>query len=102
MSSLDEDRILRRFRNAVMSCLRTTYFQTQADGAPRPVLAFKFDSQALDDLPAPRPLYEIFVFSPRLEGVHLRFGKVARGGLRWSDRREDFRTGFWGSLKRSR
>lgn len=99
VSSLDEDRILRRFRNAVMSCLRTTYFQTQADGAPRPVLAFKFDSQALDDLPAPRPLYEIFVFSPRLEGVHLRFGKVARGGLRWSDRREDFRTEILGLVK---
>ncbi|NWH08319.1 MAG: NAD-glutamate dehydrogenase [Alphaproteobacteria bacterium] len=92
VKSLDEDRILRRFVNAVSAMLRTTYYQTSEHGVPHPVIAFKFDSHLLDDLPAPRPLYEIFVYHPRVEGVHLRFGRVARGGLRWSDRREDFRT----------
>ncbi|HEX4294966.1 MAG TPA: NAD-glutamate dehydrogenase, partial [Rhizomicrobium sp.] len=85
--SLDDDRIVRRLRNVIANVLRTNFYQ---DGAK--VLAMKLDSQKLDELPAPRPLVEIFVYSPSVEGVHLRFGKVARGGIRWSDRREDFRT----------
>ncbi|HIM42417.1 MAG TPA: NAD-glutamate dehydrogenase, partial [Rhodospirillales bacterium] len=97
--SADEDRILRRFINAVDSTLRTNFFQTAADGRPKPYLSFKLDSKNLDDLPLPRPLREIFVYSPRVEGVHLRFGLVARGGLRWSDRREDFRTEVLGLVK---
>ena len=69
------------------------------DGQPKPLIAIKFDSRKLDDLPLPRPLYEIFVYSPRVEGVHLRFGKVARGGIRWSDRPQDFRTEVLGLVK---
>ncbi|NBM17858.1 NAD-glutamate dehydrogenase [Streptomyces sp. GC420] len=68
-------------------------------GRPHDYLSMKFDPQAIPDLPAPRPAYEIWVYSPRVEGVHLRFGKVARGGLRWSDRREDFRTEILGLVK---
>jgi glutamate dehydrogenase len=94
--SLDDDRILRRFRNVILNILRTNYWQEK--GA-RPALAFKLDSQKLDDLPAPRPWREIFVYSSVMEGVHLRFGKVARGGIRWSDRREDFRTEILGLVK---
>ena len=97
--SADEDRILRRFVNAVDSTLRTNFFQAAADGGPKPYLSFKIKSANIDDLPLPRPLYEIFVYSPRVEGVHLRFGMVARGGLRWSDRREDFRTEILGLVK---
>ena len=97
--SADEDRILRRFINAVDSTLRTNFFQTADDGKPKPYLSFKLDSKNLDELPLPRPLREIFVYSPRVEGVHLRFGMVARGGLRWSDRREDFRTEVLGLVK---
>ena len=92
VASADEDRILRRFLNAVASTLRTNYYQSTTEGAHKPCMSFKFDSHALDDLPLPRPLREIFVYSPRFEGVHLRFGLVSRGGLRWSDRPEDFRT----------
>ncbi|MCC7016563.1 MAG: NAD-glutamate dehydrogenase, partial [Rhodospirillales bacterium] len=88
----DEDRILRRFVNVVDSALRTNFFQKDADGNPKPYFAFKLDSGRIEDLPLPRPLREIFVFGPRMEGIHLRFGLVARGGIRWSDRREDFRT----------
>jgi len=97
--SADEDRILRRFANAIESTLRTNYFQAGADGEPKPYLSFKLDSRAIDDLPLPRPMVEVFVYSPRMEGVHLRGGKVARGGLRWSDRREDFRTEILGLMK---
>ena len=97
--SADEDRILCRFINAVDSTLRTNFFQTAADGRPKPYLSFKLDSKNLEELPLPRPLREIFVYSPRVEGVHLRFGMVARGGLRWSDRREDFRTEVLGLVK---
>ena len=92
VESVDEDRILRRFLNVIESTLRTNFFQAMPDGTPKPYLSFKLDSGALDDLPLPRPLYEVFVYSPRMEGIHLRGGKVARGGIRWSDRREDFRT----------
>lgn len=99
VSSLDDDRILRRFANLVASALRTNFFQIGEDGLVRPVISFKFDSAKVEGLPAPRPLYEIFVYSPRVEGVHLRFGKVARGGLRWSDRPQDFRTEVLGLVK---
>jgi glutamate dehydrogenase len=97
--SLDDDRIIRRLRNVVDCALRTNFFQRDAAGAPPTHLAIKLDSRKLDDLPAPRPLYEIFVYSPQVEGVHLRFGRVARGGIRWSDRREDFRTEVLGLVK---
>ncbi|MCP8939781.1 NAD-glutamate dehydrogenase [Alsobacter sp. SYSU M60028] len=99
IDSLDEDRILRRFVNLVEAAVRTSFFQLRDDGLPRRTLAIKFESARVEDLPLPRPLYEIFVYSPRVEGVHLRFGKVARGGLRWSDRRQDFRTEVLGLVK---
>ncbi|HWU24823.1 MAG TPA: NAD-glutamate dehydrogenase, partial [Rhizomicrobium sp.] len=97
--SLDDDRIIRRFRNLVDCILRTNFHQTGVGGAPAPYIALKLDSQMLDDLPAPRPHVEIFVYAPQVEAVHLRFGKVARGGIRWSDRREDFRTEILGLVK---
>ena len=99
VSNLDEDRIIRRFVNAIESTLRTSFHQRAEDGGEKSRISFKFDSQALEELPLPRPYREIFVYSPRVEGVHLRFGKVARGGLRWSDRREDFRTEILGLVK---
>ncbi|MEM9302884.1 MAG: NAD-glutamate dehydrogenase [Pseudomonadota bacterium] len=92
--SLDEDRILRGFFSVMRATLRTNYYQ---EGAP--YLAFKIRSEGLPDLPQPRPWREIFVYSPRVEGIHLRGGAVARGGLRWSDRREDFRTEVLGLMK---
>ncbi len=97
--NLDEDRIIRRFANLVEATLRTNYFQPDADGRPKPYFAFKLDSAAVDELPSPRPWREIFVYGPRMEGIHLRGGAVARGGLRWSDRREDFRTEILGLMK---
>jgi len=99
VASLDEDRILRLFTNLVQATLRTNLWQIGQDGHPRPVISFKFEARKIEDLPAPRPLYEIFVYSPRVEGIHLRFGKVARGGLRWSDRPQDFRTEILGLVK---
>ncbi len=99
VQSLDDDRILRRLRNVIANVLRTNFYQCDAGGLPRPYLALKLASAKLDELPAPRPLVEIFVYSPQVEGVHLRFGKVARGGLRWSDRKEDFRTEVLGLVK---
>jgi glutamate dehydrogenase len=99
VSSLDEDRILRSFFHLVGATLRTNAFQTDADGRPRPYLSFKLDPAEIPELPRPRPAFEIFVYSPRVEGVHLRGGAVARGGLRWSDRREDFRTEVLGLAK---
>src|SRR6185369_14412171 len=99
VDSLDEDRILRRFVNAVQSAIRTNFYQIDANGGPKPLIAIKFDSRKLTDLPLPRPLYEVFVYSPRVEGVHMRFGKVARGGIRWSDRPQDFRTEILGLVK---
>ena len=99
VESLDEDRILRQFVNAVQSALRTNYYQVDADGRPKAQIAIKFSSRKLEGLPLPKPLYEIFVYSPRVEGVHLRFGKVARGGIRWSDRPQDFRTEVLGLVK---
>ncbi|MFB2567150.1 NAD-glutamate dehydrogenase [Rhizobium sp. IMFF44] len=97
--SLDDDRILRRYVNAIDATLRTNYFQKNADGTPKAMLAFKLDPKLLDGLPEPRPFREIFVYGVEVEGVHLRFGKVARGGLRWSDRAEDYRTEVLGLVK---
>ncbi|MER5974699.1 NAD-glutamate dehydrogenase [Streptomyces sp. NPDC002055] len=100
VASLDEDRILRSFLTVIKATLRTNHFQLgDKTGKPHSYLSLKLDPQAIPDLPAPRPAYEIWVYSPRVEGVHLRFGKVARGGLRWSDRREDFRTEILGLVK---
>jgi glutamate dehydrogenase len=99
VTSLDEDRILRSFLSMIRATLRTNYYQRTPGGSPKPYLSLKFDPEAIPDLPLPKPEFEIFVYSPRLEGVHLRFGSVARGGLRWSDRREDFRTEILGLVK---
>jgi glutamate dehydrogenase len=114
--SLDHDRIMRSFLGVIMAMQRTNYYQAAVtagsndpalagaaeaagDAAHKSYVSFKLDPQKVPDLPAPRPMYEIWVYSPRFEGVHLRFGKVARGGLRWSDRREDFRTEVLGLVK---
>ena len=99
VSSLDEDRILFGFYQVIGATLRTNYFQPAEDGGPKDYVSFKLDSQAVPDLPLPRPYREIWVYSPRFEGIHLRGGKIARGGLRWSDRREDFRTEVLGLMK---
>ncbi len=99
VKNLDEDRILRRFLNLVCNTLRTNAYQAGADGKPKTYISFKIDSSHIDELPLPRPMVEVFVYSPRMEGVHLRGGKVARGGIRWSDRREDFRTEILGLMK---
>src|SRR5215217_2529742 len=99
VESLDEDRILRSFLDVALATVRTNYFQSEPDGEPRPYLSFKFDPSGIALLPLPRPRFEIFVYSPRTEGVHLRGGEVARGGIRWSDRREDFRTEILGLMK---
>jgi glutamate dehydrogenase len=101
VASLDHDRILRSFLTHIRATLRTNYFQPVADGTGRhhPYMSFKLEPSAIPDLPEPRPRFEIFVYSPRVEGVHLRFGPVARGGLRWSDRRDDFRTEVLGLVK---
>jgi glutamate dehydrogenase len=98
VKSLDEDRILRAFTAVICATLRTNYFQT-VDDKPKPYFSFKLDPQQVPDLPLPRPMFEIFVYNPRVEGVHLRMGKVARGGIRWSDRREDYRTEVLGLMK---
>ena len=95
----DEDRILRALWNALTATVRTNGYQSGRDGALKEYLSFKIESQHLRELPLPKPLFEIFVFSPRMEGVHLRMGYVARGGIRWSDRREDFRTEVLGLMK---
>ena len=98
--SLDTDRILRAFASLVQATLRTNYFVTREGSArSKDVLALKLNAQLIDELPLPRPKFEIFVYSLRVEGVHLRFGPVARGGLRWSDRRDDFRTEILGLVK---
>ncbi len=99
VASLDEDRIIRHYRNLVSETMRTSFFQRGADGEPRPVLALKLHSPGIVGLPLPKPAKEIFVCSPRVEGVHLRFGDIARGGIRWSDRPEDFRTEVLGLAK---
>jgi glutamate dehydrogenase len=90
--SLDEDKIIQRLLELIKATLRTNYFQKDGIGHTKEYLAIKLSSRDIPELPSPKPLYEIFVYSPRFEGIHLRSSKVARGGIRWSDRREDFRT----------
>ena len=97
--SLDQDRILRRYLAVIRATLRTNAFQRDAEGAPHPYLSLKFASAMVPDLPLPRPEVEVFVYGPRVEAIHLRGGKVARGGIRWSDRPEDFRTEVLGLMK---
>nr|WP_246416109.1 NAD-glutamate dehydrogenase [Nocardioides luti] len=102
VASLDHDRILRSYLTHIKATLRTNYFQpldAHDGGGVRPYMSFKLEPSVIPDLPEPRPRFEIFVYSPRVEGVHLRFGAVARGGLRWSDRRDDFRTEVLGLVK---
>ena len=99
IASLDQDRILRNCLAVVRATVRTNYFQRSPGGQPKSQLSFKLDSSLVPFLPFPRPRFEIFVYSPRVEGVHLRGGRVARGGIRWSDRREDFRTEVLGLMK---
>ncbi|MEJ2400691.1 MAG: NAD-glutamate dehydrogenase [Xanthomonadales bacterium] len=99
VTSLDEDRILHAFYEVIEATLRSSFYQCDDTGAPRDYIAFKIDSQALPELPKPRPYREIWVYSARFEGVHLRGGAIARGGLRWSDRKEDFRTEVLGLMK---
>src|SRR5690606_10202931 len=109
VASLDQDRILRSFIGCMDATLRTSYYidyqrdengsARRVDGGPADYLAFKLDSARVPDAPKPRPYREIWVCGPNVEGVHLRFGPVARGGLRWSDRREDFRTEVLGLVK---
>ncbi len=96
---LDEDRIVRQYLAVIQATLRTNYFQRSKDGGLRPVMSFKFNPSEVPGLPEPKPMFEIFVNSPRVEGVHLRGGPVARGGLRWSDRLEDYRTEVLGLVK---
>ncbi len=99
ITSVDEDRILRKYLNLIQSTLRTNFFQTRADGSPKNYFSVKLASPNIEDMPEPKPYCEIFICSPRVEAVHLRGGKVARGGIRWSDRREDFRTEILGLVK---
>ncbi|WP_191488297.1 NAD-glutamate dehydrogenase [Pseudomonas sp. FEN] len=96
---LNEDRILRRYLDLIKATLRTNFYQTDANGQNKSYFSFKFNPHAIPELPKPVPKFEIFVYSPRVEGVHLRFGNVARGGLRWSDREEDYRTEVLGLVK---
>ena len=99
VDSLDEDRIIRRFAGVVSAMVRTNFFQLAEDGGLPVEISFKLDSKKIEGLPAPRPFREIFIHGPRVEGIHLRFGKVARGGIRWSDRPQDFRTEILGLVK---
>ncbi len=99
VASLDEDRILSSFLHLIQATLRTSFHQRDPAGQPKPYLSFKLDPAQVPDLPLPRPLVEVWVYSPRSEGVHLRGGRIARGGIRWSDRREDFRTEILGLMK---
>jgi glutamate dehydrogenase len=99
VTSLEQDRILRRILALIGAITRTNFYQTQVGGGPKPYISFKVASRELVDLPEPKPYREIYVSAPNVEGVHLRFGPVARGGLRWSDRREDFRTEVLGLVK---
>jgi glutamate dehydrogenase len=96
---LNEDRILRRYLDLIKATLRTNFYQPDANGQPKSYFSFKFNPKLIPELPKPVPKFEIFVYCPRVEGVHLRFGNVARGGLRWSDREEDFRTEVLGLVK---
>ncbi|KFZ31849.1 NAD-glutamate dehydrogenase [Pseudidiomarina salinarum] len=99
VANLDDDRIIRRYVELILAALRTNFFQPDQNGNEKPYISIKFLPEMVPEMPLPLPKYEIFVYSPRVEGVHLRGGKVARGGLRWSDRREDFRTEVLGLVK---
>ena len=99
VANLDDDRILRKFHGVILATLRTNFYQRTEAGEHKPTLSFKLEPRAMEDMPEPKPYREIFVYSPRVEGLHLRFGKVARGGLRWSDRPQDFRTEVLGLVK---
>lgn len=99
VSNLDEDKIIRQYIQAISSTLRTNFYQRDPQGNPKSYFSIKLNSKTIPGVPKPHPMVEIFVYSPRFEGVHLRCGKVARGGLRWSDRREDFRTEILGLMK---
>lgn len=99
VQNLDDDRILRRFLILIKATLRTNYYQVDEDNQPKTYFSFKLDPHAIPDIPLPRPKFEVFVYSPQVEGVHLRAGSVARGGLRWSDRMEDYRTEVLGLVK---
>ncbi len=99
ITNADEDRILRRYLNLLNCTLRTNYFQKAASGGPKSYLSIKLNSRGIEELPLPRPMVEVFVYAPRVEAIHLRGGKVARGGIRWSDRREDFRSEVLGLVK---
>jgi len=99
VSSLEEDRVLRQFYQCIQATLRTNVWQVAASGQPKPYLSFKFNPRQIPGVPEPKPLAEIWVYAPRFEAVHLRNGKVARGGIRWSDRHEDFRTEILGLVK---
>ncbi len=99
VSSLDEDRILHSFYSVILATMRTNFYQKSDKGLVHEYMSFKLDSAKVPDLPKPCPYREIWVYSPRLEGIHLRMGAVARGGLRWSDRKEDFRTEVLGLMK---
>ena len=99
VENLSEDRVLRLYLELMQATLRTNYYQLDGEGQPKPYISVKFDPSQIPDMPLPLPMFEIFVYSPRVEGVHLRGGKVARGGLRWSDRFEDYRTEILGLVK---
>ena len=99
VESLEEDRILRQFVATIAATLRTNAWQRNASGQSKPYISFKVNPREIPGVPEPKPLYEIWVYSPRMEGIHLRMGRVARGGMRWSDRREDFRTEILGLVK---
>lgn len=99
VDNLDEDKIIRQFVQAITETLRTNFYQLDSNGKYKNYISIKLNSKGITGVPKPHPLFEIFVYSPRFEGVHLRCGKVARGGLRWSDRREDFRTEVLGLMK---
>ncbi|MGB1279892.1 MAG: NAD-glutamate dehydrogenase, partial [Vibrio cyclitrophicus] len=99
VESLDDDRIIRRYMEMITATLRTNYYQVDENKQSKPWLALKMRPSEIPDIPAPVPVFEIFVYAPDIEGVHLRGGKVARGGLRWSDRQEDFRTEILGLVK---
>ncbi|MGJ8679053.1 NAD-glutamate dehydrogenase [Paraglaciecola sp.] len=99
VSNLDDDRIIRRYLDLIQATLRTNFYQNDQDGAEKSYVSYKLLPELVPEMPLPRPKFEIFVYSPRIEGVHLRGGKVARGGLRWSDRQEDFRTEVLGLVK---
>jgi glutamate dehydrogenase len=99
VANLDEDKIIRQYIHAITATLRTNFYQLDKNGNPKNYISIKLNSKGIPGLPKPYPMFEIFVYSPRFEGVHLRCGKVARGGLRWSDRREDFRTEILGLMK---